>query len=94
MKTVYLGRETVQTITDVHRLFAEGFSFPEWYGANFDALYDCLTSLAEPSLVLIADTETLRSRLGDRYETLRLVLADALENPNLRVREFESPALD
>ncbi len=23
------------------------FAFPDWYGANLDALYDCLTDLAE-----------------------------------------------
>ena len=94
MKTVYLGKETVQSIADVHRLFAEGFAFPEWYGNNLDALYDCLTELAEPSLVLIADAEILRGRLGERYETLRMLLTDALENPNLHIREFDSPALD
>ena len=93
MQTVYLGKETVQTIADVHTLFAEGFRFPEWYGNNLDALYDCLTDLSEPSLVVIADAEILRDRLGERYDTLRMLLDDAHENPNLRVREFPSPAL-
>ncbi len=93
MKTVYLGKETVQTIADVHTLFAESFGFPEWYGNNLDALYDCLTDLTEPSLVVIADAEILRDRLGERYDALRMLLDDAHENPNVRVREFPSPAL-
>ena len=33
---------------ELHRLLADTLSFPEWYGHNLDALYDCLTELAEP----------------------------------------------
>ena len=93
MQYVYLGKETVQTIDDVHALFARAFGFPEWYGNNLDALYDCLTDISEPALILIADGDILRMRLGERYDTLRLLLTDALENPHLRIRELDSPSL-
>lgn len=29
---------------ELHKRLAEGFSFPAYYGANLDALYDLLTS--------------------------------------------------
>lgn len=93
MNYVYLGKETVENLSDVHALFARAFSFPAYYGNNFDALYDCLSSLSEPSLVLICDADVLRTRLGARYDTLRTLLDDALENPNLRIRELESAVL-
>jgi RNAse (barnase) inhibitor barstar len=33
----------------VLRAIGKGFGFPAWYGANLDALYDCLTDLLEDS---------------------------------------------
>jgi RNAse (barnase) inhibitor barstar len=34
--------------TEVLREIGRALAFPEWYGANLDALFDCLTDLAEP----------------------------------------------
>jgi RNAse (barnase) inhibitor barstar len=31
----------------VLKAIGRAFAFPEWYGANLDALYDCLTDLPE-----------------------------------------------
>jgi RNAse (barnase) inhibitor barstar len=31
----------------VMKAISRAFAFPEWYGANLDALYDCLTDLPE-----------------------------------------------
>jgi len=33
----------------VLQAIGRAFAFPEWYGANLDALYDCLTDLPERS---------------------------------------------
>ena len=33
--------------TSVLKAIGRAFAFPEWYGANLDALYDCLTDLPE-----------------------------------------------
>lgn len=33
----------IRTQEDLHRIFRETLSFPDWYGNNLDALYDCLT---------------------------------------------------
>ncbi len=33
----------------VLKSIGRAFAFPEWYGANLDALYDCLTDLPERS---------------------------------------------
>jgi RNAse (barnase) inhibitor barstar len=40
-----------RAITDwpsFHRVFAEAFGFPDFYGRNMDAWIDCLTSLDAP----------------------------------------------
>ena len=33
----------------LHTALARELSLPEWYGHNLDALYDCLTDLADPT---------------------------------------------
>jgi RNAse (barnase) inhibitor barstar len=33
----------------VLKAIGRAFAFPEWYGGNLDALYDCLTDLPERS---------------------------------------------
>lgn len=32
----------------IHNILAQTLDFPDWYGHNLDALYDCLTELPEP----------------------------------------------
>ena len=32
----------------LHRALAQSLAFPDWYGHNLDALYDCLTELENP----------------------------------------------
>ena len=61
---------------------------------NLEREAKCFSCGAERDALFRADAEILRGRLGERYETLRLLLTDALENPNLHIREFDSPALD
>jgi len=42
----------------VLKAIGRAFSFPDWYGANLDALYDCLTDLpelAEPGWVVVLE---------------------------------------
>lgn len=32
---------------DIHRVLAKAFELPDYYGKNWDALWDCLTDIAE-----------------------------------------------
>lgn len=65
----------------VHDYLKEMLHFPEWYGANLDALYDCLTSLPETTLTLTHVTET------DAYfqRVLYVIQKAEIANPNLNV---------
>ena len=88
MKYVYIGKETVETYSDVYDLFDKAFRFPEYFGRNLDALHDCLTDAAKPELILIGDRDCLKERLGDWADAFFGMLEDsAEENENIRIRE-------
>ena len=38
----------------LHEVFAKELNFPQWYGKNLDALYDCLTDIPEDTEVTVA----------------------------------------
>lgn len=49
-KTVYIEGSHIKDEESFHREFSFKFGFPDYYGMNFDALYDCLSSLDEPGV--------------------------------------------
>ena len=67
---------------DLHAVFREALTFPEWYGNNLDALYDCLTEIS--GKVRLLDWETAEARLGDYGKKAKKVIAAAaLRNTDL-----------
>ena len=76
-----LDGTAVHTRLDFYEAVASALSFPEWFGHNLDALYDCLTDLSwlppgEHVLVwthpeVLAESDPAGSR------AVRGVLADA-----------------
>lgn len=48
MKKVLLDLSIPESKKGVHEYIAQEMGFPEYYGKNLDALYDELTSVAEP----------------------------------------------
>ena len=69
---------------DLHRIFRESLSFPEWYGDNLDALYDCLCEIS--GKVRLLDWETAEARLGAYGQKAKKVIATAaLHNTNLNL---------
>ncbi len=67
----------------VMREVGRAFAFPDWYGANLDAMYDCLTDLAEPGAqgLLVVLDHLPRTTGFDKDQRARLleVFHDALE---------------
>lgn len=52
------------TKEDAHRHLKEGFQFPDYYGANLDALYDLLSTRSEPVEVRVENYDAMISSLG------------------------------
>ena len=66
----------------MHRVLAQALNFPEWYGHNLDALFDCLTELEEPVHLVLENWDAD----APYAEGFACVFADAREeNPDFIV---------
>lgn len=57
MKTYILNFKDKETADQLHDYLAMMLDFPEHYGRNLDALYDCLTSITAPSCISITNID-------------------------------------
>lgn len=84
------------TRREIHEYIAKKMAFPEYYGQNLDALYDCLTEITEPTAVgLSIPALSENQREPDQFDAMNYfrkvqkTFADAeAANPNLVVFAF------
>lgn len=80
MKKITLDFENISNKEEMHKYLAEKFEFPDYYGKNLDALFECLTDIAEPTAVNIINA------INDYDEQIINVITSAEEgNDNLAV---------
>ena len=85
MNVVILDGTTAPTKEALHQHLARELNFPDWYGGNLDALFDCLTSLSE-EVSLSLDEPALAEALGPYAQRVKKVLVRAAEkNPKLQL---------
>lgn len=62
---------------------AAALNLPEWFGNNFDALYDCLTDLSwqdtSATVLVLSGVDSLYTADPNAWQTLLAVLASAAE---------------
>ena len=81
MKHITLDGNLLADITKVHDYLKEVLEFPEYYGKNFDALFDCLTDLADVEITITSPDED-----GAIFQkVLRVFKAADRENENLKI---------
>lgn len=86
MKNIIIDGEKIEDMADIHSIFAGELSFPEWYGNNLDALYDCLTDISEEVTVTLVNRDALFEKLNVRYgRFLKTLEYSAKENENLKI---------
>lgn len=70
-------------ISEVLVALGRDLGFPDWYGANFDALNDCLSELsgqeAAGYVLIVRGADALRADDPDAFATLNAVFAAASE---------------
>ena len=87
MKYVLMDLNRLDSMKNVHAFLERELEFPEYYGHNLDALYDCLTDIAEPVTIIIVNVPENEDALERRLEGLLSVLESASdENPNVAVK--------
>jgi len=52
MEEYVLDFSNITTKESLHDYIAETLDFPEYYGKNLDALYDCVTDLSQCSITI------------------------------------------
>ena len=74
MKYILDGKKMVSR-EETHRYLKETFGFPDCYGKNLDALYDCLTEQKDLEIE-VQNKEEMLAALGRYGEMLMQVLED------------------
>lgn len=82
MEEIIIDCSLIHTREELHTIFREAIRFPDWYGNNLDALYDCLSEVT--GRIRLLDWETAEARLGDYGKKAKKVIATAaLRNTGL-----------
>ncbi len=84
MKEYVLDYERLKERRKAHSYLKKIMEFPDYYGRNLDALFDCLTELGECTIVL------RKARMQDEPEGYGAEIQKTLEeaakaNPNLKL---------
>ena len=54
-------------IDNPHEYLAEKLDFPDYYGNNLDALYDCLTEMGGNKVIRILHSEKLKKKIKKTF---------------------------
>lgn len=86
MNTVIVDCGPIKTPEQLHEALAGALEFPDYYGKNLDALYDCLTDICEDTQLVLCNWHALEYALKDYSGKLLYVFRCAcLENQQLTV---------
>ena len=67
-KTIYtVDFKDVQYYLEIHEALKDGLRFPEYYGANLDALWDCLTDFIDNDDTIILKNYQFVEKTNEEY---------------------------
>lgn len=79
MRKINLDIEKMRSLPMLHKYLHTALALPEYYGANLDALFDCLTELAEPTELVVPRQVADEAYLGWYGQQFLQMLQDAAE---------------
>lgn len=77
MREVYLDGRLMTDRTAAHAELKEKLSLPEYYGANLDALWDCLAEISQETVITVRHPGALLSALREYGCRLLMTLFEA-----------------
>ncbi len=77
MQIISLELEKMHSLPALHKYLHRKLALPTYYGANLDALYDCLTDITEDIQICIPKAVGSDEYLGWYGRQLLLVMQDA-----------------
>lgn len=92
MKKILLDFSEIKTLYELHDLFENVFSLPDYYGRNMDALWDCLhCSFEEETTICVKNISALPDEMKEAKDTVIELFHD-LEAENSEVSiVFDNP---
>ncbi|MBR6025206.1 MAG: barstar family protein [Firmicutes bacterium] len=85
MKMIVIDAEKMTSVEEAHSYLARELSFPDYYGNNLDALYDCLTEFCGSAFIVINNSKAMAENLGDYSKKLTKVFLDAAAHSGMYV---------
>lgn len=76
-ETYILDFSKVEYYLDIHNIIKKELDFPDYYGCNWDAFWDCLTDMVGRSInIRIVGIEKLENRFEDSIKLMLETLQD------------------
>ena len=87
MKEIVFDSSQIETMDELHEKLAEVLGFPDHYGKNLDALYDCLSGeIALPLKIIWKNYVATRAKMGKHVAQALKVMEDfSREEPDFIV---------
>lgn len=73
MRTVIIDGGSIKSTNDFHKSIKRLLNFPEYYGENLDALWDCLTDIEMPLTIIWKDHEISAAYLNVSFTKIAKV---------------------
>ena len=87
MNIYLLDGKDMTSRDEAYRVIAAEMAFPEYFGNNLDALYDCLSARSTDNAVLFVNTAILEENLGEYAGKILDCFRDAAAECGFILRE-------
>jgi ribonuclease inhibitor len=90
MKTVYLDFSEIQSVQNLHLLLKPKLNLPDFYGMNWDAFWDSITSLVDmPDKIKIIGFKNIEKWMLSDTQTFLRCLNDYNNESDLKKIEVD-----
>lgn len=89
MKEIHLNGAKMTDRAAAHKYLKRKLAFPDYYGENLDALWDCLTTDFSGKKIIIHKPEAIIDNLGSYGEAMMQVFREAEDDNEFIQVSFE-----